>query len=232
MGVMQKFICILFLSCFASGCAVTATVLRNGGIVNPPVENTKQFYDFQNNFEIVWKSVVKTCSEIDASIKVIEKDSGIITAEKQLVATEDLRATFDTGSIKLNYDIKKPSGYAYSANEAYVALNGKVVDTREQTLDLLTEFAKNNIEVAFSYNIFVEKLASNNTRVTINIFAYPVGKNLRYYTSHHDPFYGMTHQQNIEVNISSARFISKGVFEKNFLSLVSENIKTVTGNAD
>jgi hypothetical protein len=229
---MKKFICILFLSYFASGCAVTATVLRNGGIVNPPVENTKQFYDFQNNFEIVWKSVVKACSETDVAVKVIEKESGIITAEKQVVATEDLRATFYTGSIKLNYDIKKPSGYAYSANEAYVALNGKVVDTREQTLDLLTEFAKNNIEVAFSYNIFVEKLASNNTRVTVNIFAYPIGKILRYYTSHHDPFYGTTNQQNVDINISGARFISKGEFEKNFLSLVSKNLKIAEGDAD
>ncbi|MDQ7786767.1 MAG: hypothetical protein RDU01_04095 [Thermodesulfovibrionales bacterium] len=225
---MKKFFCILFVGCFVSGCAATATVISSGGLVNPSENKTKQFYDFQNDFEIVWQSVVKTCSEIDASIKIIDKASGIITAEKQLIASEDLRDTFYTGSIKLNYDIKKPSRYMARASEVYVAQTGKVVETREKNLDLLTEFTRNNIGVIFSYNIFAEKLDSNITRVNINIFAYPTAKSIRYSTSQSDAFYGHT-SQSVDVDISSARFYSKGVFEKNFLSSVSKNLKIAEG---
>ena len=228
---MKKFICILFLTCFISGCA-SATVLRNGNIVNSSAKKTKTFYDFQNNFETVWKSVVKTCSAIDVSIKVIEKDSGIITAEKYLVATEDLRDTFHTGNIKLNYDIKQPAGIYGCANEAMVANRGKVVKTEERMLDLLTEFAKRSIEVAFSYNIFVEELESNKSRVKINIFAYPLAKKLRYFTAQYDARYGTNQQQYIDINISSAKFISKGKFEKDFLSLIYKNLKRAEGNVD
>ena len=115
----------------------------------------------------------------------------------------------------MNYDIKEPSHYAGSASVSHVAETGRVVDTKEQILDLLTEFARNSIGVIFSYNIFAEKLDSNMTRVNINIFAYPTAKSLRYSTSQHDPWYGSKHQD-VDVDISSARFISKGIFEKTF----------------
>lgn len=93
-------------------------------------------------------------------------------------------------------------------------------------------YAIRGIEVAFSYNIFVEELASNKSRVTINIFAYPLAKKLRFQTAQYDARYGTHQQQYVDINIASAKFISKGKFEEDFLSLIYKNLKRAEGEGN
>ena len=120
---------------------------------------------YNKDFDDVWQKVVKACSETDVSIKDIrtiagktrEKVSGIITAERSILATEELRETFETGQVSLIIDEKEPARLMGSGVPSFVARTGKVVDSKVIELDLLSELEKQSVFVIFSYNIICRR---------------------------------------------------------------------------
>ena len=60
----------------------------------------------------------------------------------------------------------------------------------------------------------------NETKVNVNIFAYPA----RRYITHSYTEYKYT-KKSIKVNISQAKFLSKGKFEDSFLALIKKLIE-------
>ena len=221
---MRKLLFLILLVIILS-CSCSAYVVRSGNVINPTKEIVKRSEIYNKGFDDVWNAVVKACAEADVSIKVIEKVSGIITAERSIPATEELRETFETGQISVIYDKKQPAGFMGCANPAYVATRGKVVESKVIELDLLSEFEKQCVSIIFSYNVYVERMDNNETKVNVNIFAYPSRREITYSTAQDDVMTGVQVAQVIEVDISQAKFLSKGKFEDLFLALIKKLIE-------
>ena len=168
---MRKFLFLMLLVIISSSCN-TAYVIRSGKVTNPTRNIIRRDKGFNKDFDDLWQAVVNACAEAETglSIKVIERERGIIIAEKSIAITEEFSEIFETGQIVLTYDKKKPAGWIdCTATKAYVAARGKTVESNVVELDLLSELKRRDIFVIFSYNAYVEKLENNDTKVIINL---------------------------------------------------------------
>ena len=145
----------------------------------------------------------------------------VISAEKSIPITEEVSEALETGQIILTYDKKKPAvWYDCTASKDWIAARGKPVESNLVVLDLLSELKRRDAFAILSYNIYVEKLENNNTNVIINIFAYPAQPKIKYSTEQIEIMSGQLMPQVFEVDISKAKFISKGILEDNFFKLI------------
>ena len=219
-------ILLALLVVISSGCS--AYVMRSGVIINPAKETVSRSETYNKAFNDIWQAVLNACKEADVLIKVIEEENGIVTAEGSIAATEELSKTFETSQkIVLTYDKMRPVKFFGSANTGYVARTGKVVDRNVIELDLLSELKRQSAFVVLSYNIHVEKMDNNETKVSINIFASPAQPKIMCLGDqiHFNMF--ITQQlmfQKVEIDISEAKFLSKGTLEDNFLMLIKKLI--------
>ncbi|MBT3880996.1 MAG: hypothetical protein HOI47_19920 [Candidatus Scalindua sp.] len=227
---MRKFLILMLLVIISSGC--TASVIRSGNVINPTGENVRRGKVFNKDFDDLWKTVVKACTVADISIKTSEKlereerESGIIIAERSVAATEELRETFETGRIELTYDKKKPAGWMdYTASQSYVAAKGKTVKSEVVESDLLSVFEEQGVLLFLSYNIYVQEIDNNNSKVVINIFAYPAQPEIKYSSAQTGFWAGQQLTQEAKVDISQAKFLSKGKFEDDFFVLIKKIIE-------
>ncbi len=222
---MRKILFLMLLVIISSSCT-TAYVIRSGEVTNPTRKNVRSDKEFNKEFDDIWQAVVKSCDETDLSIKVRDRESGIIVAVKSIAITEEFNEMLETGQIVLTYDKKIPAGWIdCTATKDYVAARGKTVESSVVELDLLSELKRQDVFVFFSYNAFVEKLENNKTNVTINIFAYPTQPKIKYSTEQIEIMSGQLMPQEFEVDISQTKFISKGILEDNFFKLIEKLIE-------
>ncbi len=222
---MRKLLFLILLVIISSGCT-TAYVFRTGEVTNPTRKIVRRDKEFNKDFDNIWQAVVKACEETGASIKVIDRERGIITAEKSIAITEELMKAFETGQIVVTYDKKKPAGWIdCTATRSYVAARGKTVESSVVELDLLSELERRDAFVTFSYNVYVGKLESNGTNVIVNLYTYPAQSKIRFSTEQIEIMSGQLMPQLFEVDISQAKFISKGAFEDDFFKLIEKLIE-------
>jgi hypothetical protein len=78
---MRKLLFLMLLVIISSGCA-TAYVIRSGEVTNPTGKIIRRDKEFNKDFDDLWQAVVTACAETGVLIKVIERERGVIGAEK------------------------------------------------------------------------------------------------------------------------------------------------------
>ena len=126
---------------------------------------------FNAPFDKVWTGIVSFFAEQNISIATIEKDSGIVVAEKMFGNPEDTIGVILPGIVKTEYvkitQTMRPKEYFGCLNPDYIRLYGQVVDEQKTIIKTSEDVARYNIQMKF--NVFAVKVTDSKTRVSVNL---------------------------------------------------------------
>lgn len=207
---MRKFVLCVMFACFLFGCA-PATVLtyRDDSFqeyVPPKLIKIENERTYRAKFNKVWESIISFFAYSNIPIKTLEKDSGIIVAEKTLDDVREIEDLVDVGLLRVTtrtYKVTKNNpewldtcramGYYVNPYSYENELSRQLYQETTHTKDL-------DVKVLSTFNIFARKVRSG-TNVSVNI-DYKILSDSKEYKA-----------------------ISKGLFEKTLLDYIDNYLQ-------
>lgn len=197
----------VFALCLLTCCTVYRYSSRNEYLyVAPAVPEFDNEKSFNASFNKVWEGIISYFAERSITIETVEKDSGIIVAQKMFGKTNEIAGLIAPGIVKVKafsvIETLVPSSDYGCLNPNYVRAYGTVKHTEE---DLIGEYDDDAIYgVQVKFNIFAKIKSKDLTSVTVNTEFIPTN--------------------NVYGSVPQPR--STGQFESNFFEYLTNYLKT------
>lgn len=176
-----NFLALIFLIAFSvTGCSYKTTITRKETgpqkyILPQNTDFTKEKM-FSASFDNIWEGIISYFATNNISIKTLEKDSGIIVAERMVDFSSDIDLLFDIGHIE--EEISQHSE-TYKCNQWYM-LKSQSIDPQfypivkqvckkldSEQKDTYINRIKIKSDIITTYNVFARK-AKNGINVSVN----------------------------------------------------------------
>ena len=188
---MRKISFAISFMLILSGCANVAYRVReeiSSKYIAPQEKEITKNKSFEVSYDEVWEAIMAYFAFNNIPIKTVEKESGIIVAERTLDKSQDLKKMVDTGYLQVKKEkyrekmVSPPGvmctqeGWNYLDPE-YLKQYGRVESSEKINENLTQE--KINADITSTYNIFARK-RSDGVNVSVNINFKIIGNNKNY----------------------------------------------------
>ena len=176
---------------FMIGCAPTYYYTYKSSstedYVPPEPKEIKSSRIYNFSYDEVWEGIISFFATTNISIKTLEKDSGIVVAEKSLDDSKEMKDFVDIGYIdetNYQYRIKNEQYYGYLNPYDFYSLSLMTRPAGSELISKNTVKKDLDVSVLSVYNVFARKIKEGTeVSVNINYKILPDSKNYKAFTT-------------------------------------------------